>query len=174
MTADSTQALSAQLASILEQLIALQEALCAAIERKQNMMRRADVDGILDVSQEEGALVAKVMALDRQRVDVVAKMCKALNMPAVGNPSSISISQLAARLEAAARTRLVKLAQTLRQAMLKVAQANRVVQIASQQLLDCVRNVFAIILEDDSIAPVYSRCGELNSSAGAKVLDAVG
>jgi flagellar biosynthesis/type III secretory pathway chaperone len=174
MTTDSTQILSAQLASILEQLIALQEELHSVIERKQTMMRRADVEGILNVAQEEGALVGKVMALDRQRVEVVAKMCQALSIPATGSPSAISISQLAARLEVAARTRLVKLAQVLRQAMLKVAQANRVVQMASHQLLDCVRNVFSIILEDASAVPVYSRDGELSSTASAKVLDAVG
>ena len=58
--------------------------------------------------------------------------------------------------------------------MLKVAEANRVVEMVCREMLNHFKNVFSAFTQDDEGAQTYSRGGAVEAGMSVKVLDAVG
>lgn len=161
-------------AALLEGLAARQESLHRVICGKLEAMRRADVEGMIAASHCEGELTNEVTLLDAQRRDVAAELCTEIGIPATERGRPASLRRIAARLSEPERIRIVKSADLLRERMLQVAEANRVVELVSREMLAFFKAVFTAIVRDDSAPRVYSACGEVGTAAGARVLDAVG
>ncbi|HKQ47455.1 MAG TPA: flagellar export chaperone FlgN [Phycisphaerae bacterium] len=163
-----------RLATLLEELAAKQESLHRVIRGKLEAMRRADVEGMIAASHREGELANEVTLLDAQRREVAAEVCAEIGIPALERNRPASLRRIAARLGEAERLRIVKLADLLRERMLQVAEANRVVELVSREMLAFFKAVFTAIVRDDAAPRVYSACGAMGTPAGARVLDAVG
>lgn len=174
MSTASVTTLVDRLAASLEELAVRQESLHRVIRGKLEAMRRADVEGMIAASHREGELTNEVTLLDAQRRDVAAELCAEIGIPPAERGRPASLRRIAARLGDVDRPRIVKLADLLRERMLQVAEANRVVELVSREMLAFFKAVFTAIVRDDGAPRVYSACGEMGAAAGARVLDAVG
>lgn len=174
MSAATVTTLVDRLAELLENLTARQAALHAVIRGKLEAMRRADVEAMIAATHREGELTSEVTALDGQRRELAAKLSEALSRSASERGRRMSLRSLAARLDAVQRARILKLADTLRRRMLDVAEANRVVELVSREMLTFFKDVFSAMVRDDESPLTYSAGGELGAAFGARVLDAVG
>ena len=163
-----------RLAELLEALAARQEALHGVIRGKLDAMRRTDVEAMIAASHREGELAGEVTLLDAQRRDVAAELCAEIGIHALERGRPASLRRIAARLADTDRTRVVKLADRLREQMLKVAEANRVVELVSREMLAFFKAIFTAIVKDDAVPRLYSACGDMGTPARARVLDAVG
>lgn len=168
-----TARLVGELAIILAELCELQDRLREAIDAKLTAMRKSDVEQMGKASAREGELVGRVARLDDRRRKVVADLCKAVGMPAMRNPGDVSLRTLIAQLPADHAERLTDLANALRDKMLHVAEANRVVGMVSQAVLDFYKELFSIIAHDENGASIYSDRGTIGKTGDIRVLDAV-
>ena len=162
------------LASLLEQLIELQKALHEVIRGKLDAMRRCDAQAMTAAAHREGNVSAKIAALDDCRRERVGELCRALDIPRPGRIANVTLRTLARHLDKKQGEHLNRLGETLRERMLKVAEANRVVELVTQEMLQHFRNLFSVFTQDEEGSQMYSRGGAVASGAGAKVLDAVG
>ncbi len=166
--------LANELATLIERLIELQVSLQAVVSEKLGAMRRADTEAMISASHREGNTATTVVALDRERQEVVSKLSRALGMSGERATGAVSLRMLAQRLEPDPQERLLELADRLRREMLKLAESNRVVELVSREMLTYFKSVFSTMLQEDDAAPTYSSRGEVGPVAGARVLDAVG
>lgn len=166
--------LARELASVLEQVIEHQETLHDLIREKLDAMRRNDTAGMMSTSQREGRIAAEVSRLDARRGDVVDRLCDALNLPKPTAPGRMTLKMLAPALDVGVRTRLLTLGQRLREQMLKIAEANRVVELVCREMLDYFKTLFSALTLSDDGSELYSRGGSRAADARATVLDAVG
>ncbi len=174
MKSDDGSALTADLAGVLDGLIGLQSELHAAIDEKLDAMRRSHADDMMAVAQREGKICSCISALDERRREIVAALCKCTGLVVPAGVQQVSLRTLAVGLDAATRTALLEAGQTLREKMLKVAEANRVVELVSREMLAHFKDLFTAFTQDDDSRPTYSRGGSLEAGEGVKVLDAVG
>lgn len=162
-----------ELVGVLEQLVALLGSLHESVREKLDAMRRADADQMAAASTREGELSGRVAKLYRHRHAIVSELCRLVDFPPVRNPSDITLRALSERLEPAVRQRLMKLAATLRDKMLAVAEANRVVEMVSRAMSDYFKELFSIIARDDESPATYSSCGRSGERGNVRVLDAM-
>ena len=166
--------LTRELFSVLEQVIEHQETLHGLIREKLDAMRRNDTAGMMSASQREGRIAAQVSALDARRGEVVDRLCEALSLPRPSAPGRMTLRVLAQALEIGARAHLVSVGQRLREQRLKIAGANRVVELVCREMLDYFKTLFSALTLNDDGSDLYSRGGSRAADARATVLDAVG
>ncbi len=166
--------LTGELAELIKRLINIQIALRAVVQEKLEAMRRSDTDAMLRAARREGDMAAEVTALDEKRVDVVSRLCTALEMPVVHAKRAVSLRALSELLDPASSRILANLANRLREEMLKLAEANRVVELVSREMLAYFKTLFSAMVQDEEDASTYSSAGEVGPTAGARVLDAIG
>ncbi|MFQ5502220.1 MAG: flagellar export chaperone FlgN [Phycisphaerae bacterium] len=166
--------LTDDLALILDELIEQQATLHDGVRAKLEAMRRADTEEMIALSHHEGGIVSQINALDRRRRQVITEFASALSLPIHDGADHLSLPVLAERLEERHRTRLTRLGAALREKMLQVAEANRVVELVSREMLAHFDNLFSAFTQDENEPRIYSRGGAMEDGAGAKVLDAVG
>jgi hypothetical protein len=166
--------LTEELTALIEQLIDRQIVLQGVVQEKKEAMRRCDVDGMLRASRQEGDLTAAVSALDRRRLEIVTQLCRLMNFPRKTDIKAVTLRMLAARLDPPNGARLTGLADRLREEMLKVAEANRVIELVCREMMAYFKAIFAAMVESEHDAPTYSPAGEVGPAAGARVLEAVG
>ena len=174
MNQDSVAGWVDELAGVIERLIESQVALTTLLRGKLEAMRRVDVQGMLASAQTEGEIVSQVAALDGQRHQIVSRLCVALGMPAGRSGTSLSLRALLGRLAPEARRRIGPPAERLRAEMLRVAEANRVVELVCREMTAHFKMMFAALVGDGETAPTYSADGEVGPVAGARVFEAMG
>ncbi len=174
MSAATVTTLVDRLAELLEDLSARQASLHEVIRGKLEAMRRADVEGMIAATHREGELTNEVTALDGRRRDIAGKLSEALSRSPSERGRGLSLRNLAGRLDASQRPRILTLADTLRRRMLDVAEANRVVELVSREMLAFFKEVFSAMVRDDKTPLTYSAGGAVGAASGARVLDAVG
>lgn len=162
-----------ELIALIAELVALQESLHGVIAVKLEAMRRADVEGMIAAAHRESELTAKFSTLDAARKDIVTRLCTALAVPAFEGGRPIRLSTLCRKLETPIARQVVALAEALKERMLKVAESNRVVEIASRELLAHFKTLFEAMVQDEA-PPTYGAAGGVNRNKGPRVLDAVG
>lgn len=158
------------LARLLDQLIARHEALHTVIADKLEAMRRSDVPAMLEASAREAAVADEILKLDQQRAAVATDLAARMQWPA---SVTVRIRALAARLEPAAAKRLIDRADVLREKMLSVARANRVVELVCKQMLRHMKAVFADLVQPDEANKTYSAGGAVDRPAGPQVFNTV-
>lgn len=166
--------LAEELTALIEQLADKQTVLQTAVRDKLETMRRCDVEGMLARSRREADLTTEVAALDRRRQEVVSRLCIALALPKGTNAKRVTLRALISRLDSASAQCLAKAADRLRNEMLKLAEANRVVDLVCREMMVHFKTLFAAIVQSENDPSTYSRGGEVGPTAGARVLDAVG
>ncbi|MFH1416788.1 MAG: flagellar export chaperone FlgN [Planctomycetota bacterium] len=166
--------LAGELAELIKQLINIQIALRAVVQAKLDAMRRSDTDAMLKAARREGNMAAEVSALDEKRGDIVSRLCAALGMPAVHNERTVPLRALTEVLDPESARPLANLANRLREEMLKLAEANRVVELVSREMLAHFKTLFSAMVQDEDEAPTYSAAGQVGPVVGARVLDAIG
>jgi hypothetical protein len=165
--------LTEELCGLIERLIDKQVALRAVVGQKLEAMRRCDVDGMLRTSRQEGDLVGEVSGLERRRREVVSQMCVPLGTPVGRDGRSVTLRALVGKLGPRAG-RLAELADRLREEMLRLAEANRVVDLVCREMQAHFTALFAAMVQAENDAPMYSSDGEIGPAMGARVLDAMG
>ena len=174
MSSGMAATLAADLAALMEQLIERQIALRAVVQEKLEGMRRCDVDCMLRASRMEGDLAAAIASLDRSRYEIVSEMCSRLGFPRKTDLRAVTLRMLAAKLDPQSGERLVRLADRLRDEMLKLAETNRVIEMVCREMMAHFKVLFAAMVEPERDAPTYSPDGEVGPAVGARVLEAVG
>lgn len=165
--------LTGELAGLIERLIETQVALREIVREKLAAMRRADGDGILRAATREGRMASTVSQMDRQRHDLVARMCHELGLDQTIDAKDVTLRLLTAKLEPAVGGKLTSLADRLREEMLRLAEANRVVQMVCREMLGHFKTVFAAMMSSGEETATYGRGGQ-HGPAAARVLDAMG
>lgn len=166
--------LAGELAALIEQLIDKQVALRNLVQQKLQAMRRCDAEEMLRVSQREGDLTGEVAALEGKRTGLVVQMCAALDISARADAKGVSLRTLISKLDQQSGRLLAGVAERLRGEMLKLAEANRVVQLVCQEMMAHFKAIFAAMVQSEHDAPTYSARGEVGAAVGARVLDATG
>ncbi|HVP10117.1 MAG TPA: flagellar export chaperone FlgN [Phycisphaerae bacterium] len=166
--------LTGELTGLIERLIDQQVVLRGIVHEKLEAMRRCDLDAMLRASRQEGDVTAAVSTLDRRRHELVAQICRLMDFPRRTDVKAVTLRMLADKLESQAGGRLAELADRLRNEMLKLAEANRVVELVCREMMAYFKVLFAAMVQSEHDAPTYSSDGEVGPAAGARVLEAVG
>ena len=174
MKQDSTKALVGELAAQLQKMIGLQERLHEVIREKLEAMRRCDTEHMLSATGREGEIAAQISALNDRRTETAGRMCDALGIQRPPAVAPVTLRFLAGRLDSGFRQRLVELGDELRDCMLKVAEANRVVEMVSREMLAHFKDLFAAFTRAEDGPQTYSRGGAMEHATGTQVLDSVG
>lgn len=174
MTGDKVDSLFQDLVELLRRLIDYESDLLALLNEKLEAMRRADSDGMLALSMREGELTAKIAKTDGDRHALVGSLCRALDIQCGRNTGAVPLREIAARLDPGRRHVALDCAERLRRRMLEVAEANRVVELVSREMLAHFKNVFSAIVQDDGEAETYSSHGQVKPASGARMIDAMG
>lgn len=155
---------------LLDLLIVRHEALHTVIADKLEAMRRSNVPAMLEASAREAAVADEILKLDQQRAAVATDLARRMQWPA---NVTVRIRALAARLEPAAAKKLIDRADVLREKMLSVARANRVVELVCKQMLQHMKAVFADLVQPDDSNKTYSAGGGVERPAGPQVFNTV-
>lgn len=160
-----------QIALVLSQMSTGQDKLLEIIKSKHEAMRKSNVQAMLVASANEGVLANALLDLDKHRRDLSLQLSSLLK---VGTPGlQVTLRALATRLPADVGARLLTVAGELRQRMLKVAEANRVVELVCQRMLANFKAIFSAMSQAADAPPTYSSAGQRSQSTEAMVLDAV-
>ena len=167
-------ALAEELAGLFERLIESQVSLRTVLHVKLEAMRRVDAKGMLAAAGKEGEIVSEVTLLDQRRRQIVDALAAARGPgnPADGN--GMTLQTLFARLPRDVRQRLAPLSRRLREEMLRVAEANRVVELVCREMAAHFKALFAALVNDGETAATYQADGGVGPAAGPRVLDAMG
>ncbi len=171
---DTREKLIAALHDTLDRLIALQQSLHGAITTKLTAMRTLDTKAMAQAGSHESALVADANRIDALRREQVAALCEALGFPRPSSIDHVSLRLLCKHLPADEARSLWQRGQTLRERMLHVAEANRVVELVTREMMIHFKALFAAFLADDEAQQMYSRGGAVETVGAINVLDAVG
>lgn len=174
MNGNETGTVVNELISLLEKLIALQEGLRGVIREKLDAMRRMDMEDMISAAHREGEIAAQVSALDEMRKKIAGDLCRTAGFPKTVRAEHVTLNALSERMDAPVRARLMELGNGLREQMLKVAEANRVVELVSREMLIHFKNLFSAFTQSEDGPQTYSRGGAAEAGAGSSVLDAVG
>lgn len=174
MSARSVEPLVRELEAVFRTLIDQHESLHDAVRGKLDAMRRADNGEMLSAAHREGEIVARIREIDEQRKTLVVRCCQASGIPKSANAGHVSLKALAGHLNPNLRARLTGLGEVLRERMLEVAEANRVVELVSREMLDHFKQLFSAFTRDEDGSQTYSAGGVLKTDSGTSVLDAVG
>jgi len=174
MSSDKVDSLFPELVDLLRRLVGYESDLLALMNEKLDAMRRADSDGMLALSMREGELTARIAKTDSERHALVGSLCRALDIHCGRNPGAVPLREIAARLDPGRRHVALECAERLRRLMLEVAEANRVVELVSREMLAHFKNVFSAIVQDDGDAETYSPHGQVKPAGGARMIDAMG
>lgn len=163
-----------ELCNVLERLGELQDALYRVIRRKLDVMRTSDPTEIVRVCAEEAELTAQSSNLDAARRRLVCDLCEVAGMPRPSQPERVTLRALSQALGVDGREQLLSLGESLRMKMLKVAEANRTVELVCREMLAHFKTLFAAFATPDEQTNTYSDKGARRAGNGAAVLDAVG
>lgn len=159
-----------ELRALLRALLRLQTELHAVLRAKLDAMKRADVDGMRAAGARVLELTDTFERLDLQRVAVVSRLAAAHGL----RPDhTLRLSELIAAYPQPLRSELAALATALRQRMLAVGDANRVIAQVSQEMVEHFRTVFEAMTQAAVPPAGYDRDGH-SGPVEACVLDAVG
>jgi hypothetical protein len=169
-----TQNMTSELAGILDRLRKLQERMLGELDAKLEAMRRSDVNAMTAASHAEGELAGKVASLDERRCWLVVELCKSLGVQIPPKAQNVSLRSICAKLDEKTATRLSAAGSALREIMLKVAEANRIVELVCREMLAHFKTLFSAMTRDDEAPTTYSHRGAIEARGQVTVLDAVG
>jgi len=148
------EALAAELASVLEELLNAQGALLELTRRHRSAISRADARAIASCVTDHAAVLASMSTLEARRRSVVARL-SAGTRP-VKTPT---LSELAERVAEPWRARAVDLAARLKDAVRTVQEEQRALKLATESLLAHMDGIVRRVAKALSHAGTYSARG---------------
>lgn len=169
MTSTTDEHDAVELRAVLRALLSLQTELHAVLRAQLDAMKRADVDGMRAAAARVAELTGSFERIDMQRVALASRLARLHGLSTRG----VRLSDLIAGYPQPLRSELMSLSLALRERMLAVADANRVVAMVSGAMAEHFRAVFAAMAEAAVPPASYGRDGR-TGPAEAVVLDAMG
>ncbi len=173
MTTTVTAKRFRDLLRLFDALAELNERLFVLLGSKIDAMKRADLAAMRGCGEGERELVEQLQqreGLRRQLMDAIGEELGLSSRAA----RLLTVTQLASRISEPQRAALLKAADLVRKAVLKVAQANRVVGTVSREVLNHLKWVFASVRPRDEKPAGYAGDGVLVTSSGAAMFEMVG
>jgi len=161
------------LVRLLNEQTRAHEELLAAVRDKVAAMKRADLHTMREMTIKEQALVRLIQEREGLRRQIMDLVGTDLGM-AAREARSLTVSQLATRLPGESSPALMHAANRLRDVMHKVAQSNRVAQMACREVIDHMKWVFASVRPKDEPPVAYAGNGTLLGSASTRILEVMG
>ncbi|MFQ5592073.1 MAG: flagellar export chaperone FlgN [Phycisphaerae bacterium] len=161
---------------LLELLTRLQQMhvdLSVLIDRKVDAMRRNDLDTLRDTLAQEAVLVHAIQEREGMRRQLLDTIGEKMGWPAQ-TARALSMSQLASRIARSQRERLLAVGKKLREAVSRVARANRLAGCVAREINDHLRWVFASVKPYQSEPAGYTGAGKPLACSELTILDAVG
>ncbi|UCE58576.1 MAG: flagellar export chaperone FlgN [Phycisphaerales bacterium] len=162
-----------ELVLLLNELEAMHLELVDLIRSRTSAMKKNDVVAMRELGERERALAARIQEREGLRRQLVALIGKQEGWSA-RMARAFSISQLAARVAEPQRSTLIEVASRLRNAVVRVAKANRVAGEFAQAILEHLRWVFAAVRPEGERQLGYSGDGLVTAGGGRAIFDTVG
>ncbi|MHC4218133.1 MAG: flagellar export chaperone FlgN [Planctomycetota bacterium] len=151
--------------TVLEQLLLRQledhKRMLVCLEQNREAVRRADMDAIKQVCQEQNSIAQRLAELEKSRLVVVGRMTQRLQPQAA---APLSMQQIAEAVGEPAGDRLAGLAGQLRASVEEVRKASAVVRKAGDALARHMSGLMQTVHSALTRARVYSRRGQLATS----------
>ena len=150
----------------LEQILRSQqqdyEKLGQLIERTRQAIRKADINAIADLCQEENTIAQHVTELEKARLILAGKLTETLD-PTASKP--LSISEVAQAIDEPNRSRMLQLSDELRSTVEEVRGSSRIVRAAADALARHMGGLLQTVQSALSRARVYSDQGRIATGA---------
>jgi hypothetical protein len=155
----------ALLERILRRQLEEHQRMLACMERNREAVRRADMEAIKHVCQEQNSIAQQLSELEKSRLTVVGRLTGSLQ-PQAAVP--LSVSQIAEAVGEPAGRRLTVLAGQLRTTVEEVRRASTVVRTAADALARHMAGLMQTVHSVLTRARVYSHRGRLAMGAQAR------
>ncbi len=162
-----------ELVLLLNGLEALHMELVELIRSKTSAMKKNDVVAMRELGEREQALAAQIQEREGLRRQLLASIGEQAGWPA-RTARAFSISQLASRVAEPQRSALLEVGSRLRNAVVRVAKANRVAGNFAQAIVEHLRWVFAAVRPEGEQRLGYSGAGVVTAGGGRAIFDTVG
>jgi hypothetical protein len=142
--------------TVLRELIAAHEELLTLASAQRSAIQRADVRALADIAAAQGAVMERVVDLERRRQTVVASL-------ASGIKGKVTVTQLARLIADPARSRLTALADRLRELLNRLHQEHMALRAAAETLGAHMEGLMRQVCRKLSHAGTYARSGAIES-----------
>jgi hypothetical protein len=150
---------------ILRRQLEDHERMLACLQRNREAVRRADMEAIRFVCQEQNSIAQQMAEVEKSRLTVVGRLTEILQ-PQASAP--LSVSQIAEAVGEPAGHRLTGLAGQLRVAVGEVRRTSSVVRTAADALARHMSGLMQTVQSALSRARVYSHRGRLATGAQSR------
>ncbi len=161
------------LLEIFEQLRNLNDQLFTLIDAKIAAMKSADTSALTAFAEKERVLTERLREREGLRAQFMDAVGIELGLPQRAG-RTLTMSQLAARLDGPQSAKLIVVADRLRSAVGQVLQANRVAGAVSREILNHLKWIFAAVRPREEKPELYSGAGVPLGRSGAAMLEVVG
>ena len=161
------------LVRMMDHLRSQQERLLDVMQRKLEAMRRADTSTMQSLAEREQHLVARLERHEEARRRLMQPLVTTLGLNSEA-ADRWTVSQLAAHLPAPERATLLAAADTLREVVWRVQQANRHAAVVSREILNHMKWVFASVQPAAAKPAGYAGDGTAVTSATNRLFEVVG
>lgn len=161
------------LRELLAGLERLQVELVSLIRTKIDAMKKNDLNAMRDLAAREQALAGTIHEREGVRRQLMDAIGRQMGWPPQ-TARALSLSQLAARVPDAQRAVLLAGGRSLRQAVSRVARANRVAGAVAGQISGHLAWVFASVRPRQGGPAAYTGSGGLVARSENVILDAMG
>lgn len=151
------------LETLMSDLMEENEALLTVLDQKLEAMRVMDTDALNSYTLLENERLQRIGDLEKERQMQVAKITELQNPKATDLLNLFEISKLC---EPAQAKRLIKARADLKQVLSKLRFKSKVVQRASEGILNNVRGVMHSLGQALSSGGTYGRRGNMNAGTG--------
>lgn len=160
----ATDAAAEELDLSLRGLITAHEELLRLAAAHRSAISRADVRALTDIMNAQAAVVQRVSELEQQRQAAVAVLAKATAAGSGGTPKP-TVSQLVRTLSDPMRSRLVALADRLREILNRLHAEQMALREAAETLSGHMEGLMRQVCRKLSHAGTYARSGVVDTSA---------
>lgn len=161
------------LLTLLGRLEQLHDGLAASVKAKVDAIRRADMQALQQREEQERKSVEQIQqaeGLRRQLMDVIGEQ---LGLPPRA-ARAMSVSQLVLRVPKEQRQAILDATQSLRAAVSRVSEANRVAGIVARELADHLNRVFTAVRPSRERGTGYTGEGVPVARKENRIFEAVG
>jgi hypothetical protein len=151
----------------------LYEQLVGLIQSKIDAMRRADVETMRQLTEQEQSVVTRLHEREgfcRQLLDALGEE---IGLPPRAG-RALSVSQLASHLPPSEQTGLLHASSRLREVVFKATRANRVAGVVSRELLNHAKWILGSVRPAGATPVGYSGDGALVAPVNTRIFETVG
>jgi len=129
------------------------------VESQRESLRGADVETLVALSAEERELLEKIRVIDHRRIELVSAIASEIGITTQSSPALSDLIEHSGPR----RSRLVTVADELRQLIAKTRAASRVVRTAAEGLARHMQGIVQSVEQGLSRSGIYERTGRIVS-----------